>query len=226
MTGRLRKGVSEFRMTWNDAFAIDEARQRRIQGVAFDIWTRGHVRRTRRARMGLALLSIVLGPLRLAFFLPAAFLEWLPRLIVSLGIALLFSFSFPLAGLSVGWLLSAILLWNYFPDIVRVVRNLLFDLFDLFSFGRVSSAFTRRNILVSLRNEDIENSQIKGYLIYSRPLISGEEAKEMDAFQNFLERAGLDLVSIDKAVESYWSTESTTYWQDLHAASTADARRE
>lgn len=217
MTGRLSKGIGEFRITWNDAFAIDEARQRRNQGVAFDIWTRGHVSRTRIARMGLALLSIVLGPFRLAFFLPAAFLEWLPRLIVSLGIALLLSLSFSLDGLVVGLLLCAILLWSYFSDIVRVVRNFLFDLFDLFSLGRVSLAFTRRSILVSLRNEDIENFQIKGYLMYSRPLLSGEEVQEMGAFEAFLERAGLDLVSIDRAVEGYWSTESTTYWQDLRA---------
>lgn len=227
MTVKLKRGVSELRMTWNDAFAVDEARQRRIQGVAFDIWTRGHLKRTRRARIGLALLSIVTGPIRLVFFLPAAFLEWLPRLIVSFGIALLLSFSFSLDGLLAGFLFCAILLWSYFSDIVRVVRSFLFDLFDLLSLGRVSSAFTRRNILVSLRNEDIENFQIKGYLIGSRPLISGEEAKEMGAFNDFLERVGLDLIGIDKAIEGYWSTESSTYWQDLRGTIIPkDARRE
>jgi hypothetical protein len=190
-----------------------------IEAVMFALWAQGQ-----RERSG-ATTSLLIFFFRAAYLvvdllrLPVTLIRHSPRVIVAVAFVLVVSYLF-------GWSLSrqaqiglflvaALVLFK--DQILRWVRDFLFDVGDIFSLGTLTRGYIARHFLIGPMRvlDDIDG--LKLHLVSSRPLISGPYLDETEAFQQIVAHQIDEWPSLQAAIDGFWREFPTDlrYWRSL-----------
>ncbi|BCG94452.1 hypothetical protein [Mesorhizobium sp. 131-2-1] len=190
-----------------------------IEAVMFALWAQGQSERWGESTALLVLFSrmaaLVIDVLRL----PAALIRHLPKILIGVAFVLAASYAVDWtlsrqaqAGL---FLVAALVLFK--DEILRWIRDVLFDIGDVFSNGALTRRYITRHFLYGPITVLEDTNGLKLHLASSRILTSGPYLKETEAFQETVARQIDDWPSLRTAIDGFWREfpKNQEYWRKL-----------
>lgn len=151
--------------------------------------------------------------------LPVVLIRHLPGILIAVAFVLVASYTFewsPSRQVQVGLFLVAVLVL-FKDEILRWVRDVLFDIGDVFSNGALTRRYITRHFLYGPITVFEDPDGLKLHLASSRPLTSGPYLEETGAFQEIVARQIDEWPSLRTVIDGFWRgfPKNPHYWRSL-----------